>query len=982
MTKRFIFLLFAVGLIAPLMAQNANRPFLETIERPHAWADSLAARMTLDEKIGQLMMVAAFSDQRTDTASIGKLIREYHIGGLIFFQGTPQQQAFLTNYYQRFSKVPLMVAMDGEWGLGMRLEQTQSFPYQMTLGALTNDSLIYQMGREIAAQCKRLGVHVNFAPVVDINNNPANPVIGYRSFGEDKMLVSRKGIAYMRGLQDGGVLATAKHFPGHGDTQTDSHYDLPTILHGRSRLEQIELYPFAQLIQAGIGGMMIAHLNIPSLDNTPNLPSTLSKPMVDGLLKQQMGFKGLIFSDAMNMKGVTKYFTNGEAEVRALIAGNDILEYVEDVPLAIEKIKEAMLNGRLSEQSIHERCVRVLKAKSWLGLQTFQPIALEGLAADLNPTKARLISRQLTEQSLTVLRNEGNVLPLKQIHPARVAVVSVGPESPTVFQCRSQSYHPQDLFWLPKAADDAACSQLLEALKNYDWVIIGLHHSSVRAVNRIEYTPSVLQALNKLFISGKAITASFMNPYTLDQLDQVAESRALVLAYQGGDDAEDLAAQLIWGGIGASGKLPVTLQKFRLGHGLTVQGGIRFKYTLPEEAGFASQLLQTTIDGLANLAIAQQAAPGMQVLIAKDQKIIFQKAYGYHTYENQVPVTLKDVYDLASITKIAAPLPVLMQLYEQGRYQLDEPVSKYFKGFNSADKKQITFRDMLTHTSRMTPFIAFWQGTVADGAFKKKTFQDNPSKQFPIEVTDNLFLHKKYPDRMYREIRQSALRPERAYVYSDLGSMVYPRVIENMTETNYAQYLREQFFDPLGAGRLTYNPLKRIPIQEIAPTEWDSLFRKRLVQGTVHDEAAAMLGGISGHAGLFGNAQDLAKLMQMYLNGGEYGGKRFLAKETLQEFTRYQFPDEGNRRGLGFDKPLLKDQHKGFPSPLASPNSFGHSGFTGTFTWADPDSGLLLIILSNRVYPTRNNRKIYDLDIYQKMHTTLYTLQGQLASGE
>ena len=939
------------------------------------WVDSVFNTLTPRERIAQLLHIAAYSNRTKGYEdSLAALVDKHQIGGLIFFQGGPMRQAKLTNRYQSLSKVPLLISMDAEWGVGMRLDSTINFPYQMTLGALEDDSLIYQMGGEIARQFHRLGMHLNFAPVADVNNNPRNPVINYRSFGEDPDLVTRKALAYMRGMQDQGLLTSAKHFPGHGDTETDSHYDLPQLPHAKDRLKVVELAPFQAMLDAGASGVMVAHMNIPALDNTENLPSTLSKPIVTDLLQDEMGFKGLIMTDALNMKGVTKYYDPGDVDLNAILAGNDMLLFSLDVEKALDAIEGAIKKRKLSQKEIDRRCRKVLAAKYWVGLNKYQPIALKNLIKDLNTTQGELLHRQLVEASLTTLINDG-VLPIKDLHKKKIASVSVGRTDQTIFQSTLSKYTQVDHYQLPKDANKGQTEGISKVLDDYDMVILAMHQVSRRPGNYIGYNEQVYQWLEEVCGNGKAVVVSLRNPYTLNRTATLNEARALITTYQDQLESQQLAAQVLFGAVGTSGTLPVTVNEdFKFGMGDKLAGDLRLKYTIPEEVGLSRHYLQRRIDSVVQLGLDSLAYPGAQVLVAKEGKVVYRQVYGHHTYDHQRAVLPDDIYDLASITKITGPLPALMKLHGTGKIDLDQPFSTYWPDWQDTEKDQMTVREVLAHYAQLQAWIAYWRDTKRkNGSFKKKYFRADSSKKYPIKVADNLFLRADYRDKqIYKAIKKSPLQDEKAYVYSGLSFYLYPEIIERFTGQQYEEYLKETFYKPLGAHTLTYNPLRYFPKERIVPTENDDFFRMQQLQGTVHDEGAAMMQGVSGNAGLFSTIDDLAKLMQMYMQEGSYGGQQFITPSSLQEFTGCQYCGEGNRRGLGFDKPVLENKHEGSTAWDASASSYGHSGYTGTFTWVDPEHELLFIFFSNRVYPTRENRKLYQLSIRPGIHQVLY----------
>ncbi len=976
-----VFMLCASGLLPHFPAAQVGQApdFLNARSR---WVDSVFHSLSPDEKIAQLIMVAAVSDtkraligtEKSNPAYVERLIRENKVGGVVFFQGGPVPQAHLTNRFQAASKVPLLIAMDAEFGLAMRIDSTVRYPYQMTLGAIRgNNELIYRMGAELAQQARRLGVHVNFAPVVDVNNNPDNPVINFRSFGEDRFRVAEKALAYMRGMQENGLLTSAKHFPGHGDTGTDSHYDLPVIDKDRTRLDTLELFPFRVLASNGLSGVMIAHLSIPSLDPVPHLPSTLSKPIVTGLLKNQLGFKGLIFSDAMNMKGVTKYYPAGLADARGLEAGMDLLEFTEDVPRAIAEIRKAVAEGKLTWEEIDSRCRKVLEAKAWVGLDQYKPVELAALYEDLNPAGAQLTNRLLTEKALTVLKNESGLIPLRELDTLRVAVVSVGAEEETTFQKTAGLYTRTDRFTLLAQASDADIAGVLQQLRGYNLVLVGVHLGSISPGRGYGLTESTRKAVGELTATGKALVTVFGNPYVLGRLPGIEKARGILMAYQLTPYTEDLSAQLIFGAIPGTGRLPVTVNaSFRYDDGLDTPALGRLKYTVPEEVGLDSEIITARIDSIANLAVSRGATPGCVVQLAKDGKVFFRKAYGHPTYESNVPLRLTDLYDLASVTKVTASTLALLSLYGEGKFDLDATMKDYLPDYLQSNKADLTWRRVLTHSAGLKSWIQFWrEARRPDGSWKRRTFSTKKSRRYPISVVrDSLFIHRKYAATIFNTIKESPLNKEEGYVYSDLSFILYPQVVRRLSGVDFEEYLKDRFYRKIGAASLTLNPLRFYKPDEIIPTERDTFFRKTLIHGQVHDEAAAMLGGISGHAGLFGNANDVMKVWQMYLQRGYYGGKQLISEKAVDEFTRYQFPESGSRRGIGFDKPTFT--YSGNAPKYASPASFGHTGFTGIMTWADPAWNLNYVFLSNRVYPTRDNGLLSQLNVRTEIMDVIY----------
>jgi beta-N-acetylhexosaminidase len=959
----------------PAFSQQTDPPFLRYTNHP--WVDSVMNSLDTDQRIAQCLWIAGYSDvEISNEVDVADNIRKYGVGGIIFFHGTPEREAELTNYYQKISKVPLLMAMDAEWGAGMRLYNVEKFPHQMTLGAIRNDSLIYYMGKSVAGQLKRLGVQMNLAPVADVNNNPQNPGINYRSFGENREMVTRKALMYMKGLQDNGVLATAKHFPGHGDTNTDSHLDLPVITHSRSRLDSLELFPFMNLINEGTGSIMTSHLNLPSLDPTSNLPSTLSPVIINDLLKSALGFKGLVITDAMNMKGVTKYYNPGKAEALAFAAGNDVVEFVTDVDAAIKEIRNMIESKKLSKNEVDLKCRKVLALKYWAGLAKPGVIAEENLTGTLSSAPNRALIRDLYANALTVLANRDNIIPLRNIQDLKIATVAINRNRISIYQQRLLDYHPADTFTVDPE-NDKSCADLFSKLSEYNLVIAGVFGQDQRPNMNFGIGPGLNSFLQKLIKGNRTIITYFGNPYAIGRLDALKDAGGLVLAYQENNYTEDLAAQLIFGGIGGNGILPVTINKtWPSGFGITTPGDIRLQYGLPENAGMSTDYLAKRIDSIAGLGVAVKAYPGCEVMVARKGIVVFHKTYGYHTYENRTPVRNDDIYDLASVTKISSTLAGLMLLDSEGKFSVEKKLGDYLPDFRKTNKGSLLMKDMLTHQAGMKDWIPFWKETVGkDSTFKKGIFSHEYSRKYPLKVANDLYINKNYRKKIFSEIKKSPLG-EKKYVYSDLTFIISPEIIDRLTSEKWYKFVTDSIYHKIGAFDIGFNPYLKYPMERIVPTEYDSLFRKQLVHGTVHDEAAAMLGGISGHAGLFATANDLMKLMEMYRRMGNYGGEQLISREVLERYTRVQFPENNNRRGLGFDKPLLNNSQlsgkDAYPAKSASPESFGHSGYTGTFVWVDPVYEITYVFLSNRVYPTRNNNLVSDMNIRTDILQAVY----------
>jgi len=584
----------------------------------------------------------------------------------------------------------------------------------------------------------------------------------------------------------------------------------------------------------------------------------------------------------------------------------------------------------------------------------------------------RILHRQMLLNSFVLLRNVDNVVPFKDLTKT-MACISIGSDTINSFQNRLADYNKVDLYHLGQTKTESEFTSIKNKLKAYDLVICSLHSLNT-ADNSIGFKNQISEMITFLADSTHSVIVVFKNSNVLNGLKNIERTNAILLANEDSQDSEDLAAQLLFGGIGTKAKLSATInEQFKQGAGIETTGGLRFQYCLPEELGLDSKFIETKVDSIANRSIKEGAFPGCQVIAAKNGKLFFHKTYGFHTYDSITPVQKTDLYDYASITKITGPLPALMKLYDEGKFKLDARFSDYWHGFKHSNKKDLMVRDVLTHQSQLVAWLPLWNKTVKkNGKFKRHLVRTEYSKKFPVKITENLILRRKYNKKIYKAIAKSKLLKEKAYVYSDLSFYLYPQFIKKITGIDYETYINQNFFKPIGAYTLGYKPLEKYGKKRIIPTENDTFFRMQQIHGTVHDEGAALMGGVSGHAGLFGAALDLAKMMQMYLNMGEYGGKRFISDTTLKEFTKCQFPENNNRRGLGFDKPLLKNKADGSSAIDASDESFGHSGFTGTFCWADPQNGLLYVLMTNRVYPTRNNSKISQLNIRPSIHQVFY----------
>jgi beta-glucosidase-like glycosyl hydrolase/CubicO group peptidase (beta-lactamase class C family) len=929
------------------------------------WVDSIYNAMTFDEKVGQLFMVAAYSNSdSTHYNAIEKLITENKIGGLLFFQGGPVRQANLTNRYQSKSETPLFIGNDAEWGLSMRLDSTYTYPWNMTLGAVQDMKLIDKLGAQMGEQSKRLGLQFNFSPVLDINTNPNNPIIGFRSFGEDKYKVTERAIAMMKGMQSKGVFSTGKHFPGHGDTDTDSHKGLPTVNFSKDRLEIMEFYPYKKMFAEGLASVMVAHLNVPSLESKQNYPSSISYNVVTNVLQKELGFQGLIFTDALNMKAVSRFSAPGQIDLQAFLAGNDVLLFPENVPVALDAFKKAYQDSLFSESRLALSVKKILKFKYHAGLNTYKPIDTKNLYKDLNSSKNDALQYELYENAITVLKNTNTVLPIKDLANQKIAYVKMGDATNSTFISTLKKYTE-----VTEIADDNL-DNLQSKLNEFTTLIIGYHKSDV-AWKNFDFSQLELQKLAFLAKNNKVILDVFASPYSLIPVDSFNDIKGVVLSYQNSPIAQEVSAELIFGAIAAKGKLPVTVTSdFIANFGLSSEKLNVLGFTAPENVGM-NPLILDKIEAVAQKAINGKMAPGMQILVARKGKVIYQKSFGYQTYEKNSKVTNTNLYDVASLTKILSTLPNVMLQYDQQKINMETRLDTMLPIFKNSNKQDIHFKELLSHYARLQPWIPFYKATVdKSGNPLDKYYKKTSEAQFSTKVADSLFLRNDYHDTIMKLVADSKLLPQKKYKYSDFTFMILKEYLEKGTGKTLDLLSSENFYKPLGANNTMYNPLQRIAKDRIAPTEIDTYFRHQIIQGYVHDMGAAMEGGIGGHAGIFSNSMDVAKIMQLYLQKGNYGNKQYFSQKTFDDFNTCYFCAEGNRRGVGFDKPQLGD--KGPTCGCASMSSFGHTGFTGTMAWADPETEIVYIFLSNRTFPGDAINKLSRENIREDIQEIIY----------
>ena len=998
--KRILMLLVAVSLCMSAMGRSATRlpNLFNQVDQVamNQWVDSVFNSLTPEGRVGQLIIAAVTPSGNDATRELVKrLVTQNLVGGLIYEESSIADQAAVTNLAQSLAAVPLMITIDGEWGLGMRLKEVPNFQRNLILGALDDDMLLYEYGREVARQCRRMGIHVNFAPVLDVNDNPLNPVIGDRSFGESPELVARHAIAFARGLEDGGVMAVGKHFPGHGSSSEDSHKTLPVINKSLQEINTCELVPFRRFIDSGLSGILTAHLLVPAIEGG-KAPTSLSPDCVGKLLRDDMGFEGLIFTDALNMKGATQML-KGSACVNALLAGNDVLLMPENVGAEVAAVLHAVNSGVISQSVIDERCKKMLRYKYALQLTGPQHVNTANLVNDVNSSRATVLKRQLTAGSITVIKNNDNILPIHNLQSRHIAVATIGNEDGTasMFTRRCADYAEVKRFDLDKVE---SASDLAEQLHDGHFNTIIVEVGADNAANRAALNAVVKKCKNLIVV----LTCK---PYEIKNYGAAVTNKhvkAVVLTYQNNKLAEDYAAQTIFGGNAAGGNLPVSLSfegkktRYDAGHGIHYPA-TRLGYSIPAEVGLDARLT-AQIDSVCRLGVQQHAFPGCQVIVARHGKVVYKGSFGTIDYGSKVKVDDNTLFGLASVSKATGTISGVMKAFDDGKFDLDDKASQYIPGLRNGDKEDITFRDLLYHETGMPASLNMWQmmmdpktysGVLIAGAedanhpikvmngawghkdakLRTDILSTHKTDKFNIAIADGIWGGRVTYDSIMNRIYHAKLGKKK-YLYSCCNFSLLADAVQRMTHSPLNYYVNNYIFAPLGAYHTMYRPLSKFGRDDIAYTEVDTYLRRQHIHGYVHDELAAFSGGVQGNAGLFSNANDLAKLFQMWLNGGTYGGVRLLKASTVETFTTQKSPN--SHRGLGFDKPVIGDPDASNTCPEATPETFGHTGFTGTCFWVDPKNDMFYIFLSNRVCPTRNNPNFGRISARSHINTLIY----------
>jgi beta-N-acetylhexosaminidase len=908
-----------------------------------AWVESTMRKMTVDEKIGQLLFTTYHgSFTPTDAAAYQQImhdVNDLHVGGFINIThmsplGIVKSQAYptavLTNQLQAKSKLPLLIGADFERGTAMRLDEGTSFPTAMALAAGGDSKDAYTMGKITALEARAVGIQWIYAPDADVNNNPGNPIINTRSFGEDPQRVAEFVSQFVRGVEENGGLATAKHFPGHGDTAADSHIDLPVIRADRDRLENLELVPFRAAIAAGAGSVMTGHLSIPALEPDSNTPATLSHNILTGLLRDELGFQGLVVTDAMDMGGITVRYAPGEAAVRAVLAGADALLMPPVPDAAFESLQDAVKSGRISKERLDASVRRILQAKARLGLHSNRLVDLNAINQKFGNVAWQKEAQEISDRGVTLLRDTSHRLPLDGTKPSRALLLALYadpepyPGEDLERELRSRFESVTTLRADTKFVN--AGTLKLPPPDSYDVAILALFVRVSDRKGNVDVPAEQAALAEQIYKTGKpVITVGFGSPYLIEKFPQ-AETWLAVFGIS--DVAQISVARALFAQIPVRGKLPVTIPGVNLKAGFGMELPANPMTLQPMDAGDVAKL-QPASDVIEK-AIAEKAFPGATLAVGYRGKVSV-RAFGKLSYDAKAAaVNPSTIYDIASLTKVVVTTTLAEKLAE-GDFavplDLDAPVVRYLpewaSGPNAEWRRKVTVRHLLTHTSGLPAFKEYWRKSMGN--------QDSLGRIFaePLEY-----------------------EPGTKEIYSDLGIILMAEIIERLTGRTLDDLAKSYIFSPLGMKDTMYRPPKKL-WPTIAPTEIDNQLRHRLVQGEVHDENAFAIGGVSGHAGLFSTAPDLAAFCQMLLNGGVYAHQRIARRATIAQFTTPQ-QLSGGTRTLGWAVPT----EGGSSGHYFSAHSYGHTGFTGTSIWIDPERQLFVVLLTNRVHPTRENIKI------------------------
>lgn len=928
------------------------------------WVQKQMKQLTIKEKIAQMIMPIIYP-----TANLSEteaMVKSNQWGGILYQKGLLADQKRMNDRLQEVAKIPLLITLDGEWGLYMRLKDAPRYPRNLGLGYANNPKLMYEYGQEVARQCRIMGIHVNFAPSLDVNNNPDNPVIGTRSFGSSVQTVIDNGLSYAQGLEDGGVLSVSKHFPGHGNTDKDSHKTLPQISSTLQQLKEVELKPFQAYIDQGFGGVMVAHLNVPALDNGSE-PSSISKKIVTKLLREEMGFGGLIFTDAMEMAGA-KYRGKYPVGVMAVLAGQDILLGPQNPVATLNDIVKAYEDGIVTEAMINEHCERILRYKYMLIIDQNNPkVSLAQVKNAICTPQAKEFEDRLWMSSMNMRKDDGQLRKkLANNGFKKVGILSVGGTNNSSFVDElTKRITCTRIPAEPKAAKEKAAWE--KRLQNYDLII----------VNLFAYNNTASTILNKL--QGRnTIVISFMSPFAIKNMQNILnKTNVYIDAVEACSEAQRAAAK-------------------------TLLNASETTYNVQDLVGFGTAKkktpqLDSELDAIAMEGLKSGAYPGCQVLVMKDGKVLYDKCFGTMTGKGvDNIVTQNTYYDLASMTKACATTPMIMQLVADGKLKLNGTIDEYLPFFKGTEVGKITVKQLLLHEGGLPPTINFYTDLIDPTSYSDNLIKFKPSPgyvsigprawgdpnfrflteyvsakkddKYCMEMAKGIYLNKQFKDKMMERIAATPIRNKGRYKYSDVSFILLQQVGEQVAGMPIEEYTERFIFKPIGA-KLFFHPLEhQVALSDIAPTQEDKFLRKQTIRGTVDDETAACLGGGAGNAGLYGNIKELAKLMMLFTNKGNWNGKQIINKNTFNLFT--QATGYKAIRNLGFDKPRLVGNSSAARS--ASLRTYGHTGFTGTCFWIDPAHNLAFVFLSNRTYPSRTNTKLMTMNIRPRLHQAIY----------
>ncbi len=926
------------------------------------WVDSVFQTLTTQQKIGQLFMISVSS--RASSAEVTEwmnTIRTYQPGGVMVSQGGVKSHARLINQLQKASEVPLIAGINAEWGLGQTLDSAMQFQQPLIQGALQNDSLNVQLGKEIGRQMKVLGFQINFAPNADLDLALTSYPASLNFFSDNKQRVAAKSVAFMKGLQQEGVMACAKFTPdSYHDKSSEAELEPAQDYFELNRMDTLALYPLTKLISEGTKSILTSHLHFSMLGRKKRVQASVSELFIGEILRTKLNFNGLTFCEIPYLEKISQKKRAGEVEKLAFTIGNDVMIAPGNIKKAIRKISALVKKDAKLRDQLSVSVKKILAVKYETGLASQRLINTDNLLTRLNSAEALALKLRLAENAVTVLRNASSVVPIKTLDNKTFASISIGKETNNEFNQYLSKYTLLKKVSLRSASDT---TNLKKSVGDADIIIVSIFPFSTPLVETL--APEII----KLAAKQEVIVCSFGNPKDLTLFEGIP---TIIASYSENDHLPKVTAEVIFGGLEAKGVMPYTAAPaIREGQFVTTTLMNRLSFTVPEAVGMDSKTLYG-IREIIREGIETEAFPGCQVIVARKGKIVFDQSFGWYTYENKIPVTDSTIYDLASLTKVSATLQAVMFLKDKGIIDTDKKASVYLPDLASSNKKDLTIKDILTHQSGLLPFIPIWNQTVAEGKLMPLYYSYTKSENYPLQVAPTIFASPVIRDSVWRWTVNSKLleKPARtpySFRYSDIGLMIMHKVVERSINQPMEDFLAQNLYEPLGAGTLGYLPLTRFPVSQIAPTENDTIFRKQWIVGTVHDERAALLGGVAGHAGLFGSAIDLAKLGQMLLNGGSYGGIQFYKPETVSLFTTRQYED--SRRGLGWAKagdPLSSS------SFYNSPKAFGHTGFTGTCIWVDPEFDLVFVFLSNRVYPDRGHNKISSASIRPRLQEVIY----------